>query len=89
MNAKNEKLLKNVFKRAEGYVQTETSTEYVIDEDGTKRAVKKRVVEKEIPPDVTALKMYIEMTENELKNMTDEELALEKERLIGLLKQKA
>ena len=84
-----EKILKKLLRRAEGYTQTETQREYVIEEDGSRRAVKERVVEKEVPPDVQALKIYLELTEyrSEFENMSDEEIKAEKIRLIKELKE--
>jgi hypothetical protein len=84
-----EKILKNLLKRAEGYVQRESQVEYQIDEDGNKRAIKERVTEKEVPPDVQALKIYLELTnfKSEFENMSDEEISKEKKRLIKELKE--
>ncbi len=84
-----EKILKKLLRRAEGYTQTETQREYVIEEDGSRRAVKEKVVEKEVPPDVQALKIYLELTEyrSEFENMSDEEIKAEKIRLIKELKE--
>ena len=84
-----EKILKKLLRRAEGYTQTETQREYVIEEDGSRRAVKEKVVEKEVPPDVQALKIYLELTEyrSEFENMSDDEIKEEKIRLIKELKE--
>ena len=84
-----EKILKKLLRRAEGYTQTETQREYVIEEDGSRRAVKEKVVEKEVPPDVQALKIYLELTEyrSEFENMSDDEIKAEKIRLIKELKE--
>lgn len=81
-------MLSNLYKRAEGFLQTETTTEYVIDENGVKRPIKERTTSKEMPPDVQAFKLYMELTDykSEFEGMSDEELTREKERLLRELK---
>lgn len=83
-------VIDTLLKRALGYEQTEEITEYVIDEDGNKRAVKEKKQVKTIPPDVNAIKLYLEKLEkqNALCNLTDEELEIEKERLLKELKKR-
>ena len=67
-----------------GYTQEERTVEYVIEEDGTKRATKERRAEKVYPPDMQALKLYLELKEEQssLGSMTDDELEKEKNRLM-------
>lgn len=83
-----QKLIEQLLKRASGYEQVEEITEYVIDEEGNKRAVKEKRQVKNIPPDVSAIKLYLEQKEREsaLTTLTDEELESEKMRLIAMLK---
>ena len=74
-------------KRALGYDFTEVTEEYTEKEDGSVRLVKRKVVSKNVPPDVSAAKLLIDM-EGEvsgLKNLTDEQLEKEKQRLISLI----
>lgn len=83
-----EKLLESLYKRAEGFTVEETVTEYVIDEDGTRRAIKEKTQNKYVPPDISATKAYFELTEkkDDFSNMTDEELEAERLKLIKSLK---
>lgn len=74
-------------KRALGYDSTEVTEEYQEKEDGSVKMIKRKVVSKNVPPDVTALKLFLDI-ENEtddIKNLTDDELQEEKIRLIKLL----
>ena len=76
-----------LYKRAIGYEAQEITEEYVGDEEGGVRMVKKKVVSKNVPPDVSAVKLLVELDgEEDLKNMSDEELEKEKIRLLELLK---
>ncbi len=87
METNREAVLQELYKRATGYEQVEEITEYVIDEDGGKRAVKEKRQVKQIPPDVNAIKLYVEQLEkdNNLTHLTDEELEREKVRIIATL----
>ena len=82
-----DKLIDQLLKKAEGYEQVEETTEYVIDEEGNKRAVKEKRQVKKVPPDVTAIKLYLEQKERaiDLSALSDEELEREKVRLLGAL----
>ncbi len=76
-------ILDNLLKRALGYTQEETTVEYSVEEDGSKRATKERKSEKVYPPDMQALKLYLELREeDDLTALTDEELEREKNRLM-------
>ena len=84
-NVKNgKKLQKALLKKALGYDFTETVMEYVSDEDGIKLS-KKKVTKKNVPPDMTALKMLLVDEQEDLSQMSDEQLEKEKLRLIGIL----
>ena len=63
-------------KRAAGYVATETQEEYAVSE-GETVLVKRKIVQKDVPPDVTALKLLLEIAPCE--EVSGEEL--ERERL--------
>lgn len=71
-------------KKALGYDVTETVEEYSGGEDGVK-LVKKKVTKKNVPPDITALKMLLEEDNRAVSLMSDEQLEVEKERLLKLL----
>ena len=74
-------------KRALGYDSTEVTEEYLGSDSGEIRMVKRKVVQKNVPPDVSALKLLIELNGEgvSVENMSDEELEKEKRRLIKML----
>ena len=74
------KLVDSLYKKAVGYTATEKTTEYSPDGE----VVKKKVVSKHFPPDISALKAYLELISSgeDYESMTDEELEREKERLL-------
>lgn len=74
-----------LIKKALGYDATEVVEEYVSSEEGEVKLTKKKVTKKNIPPDMTALKMLIEDSDKPIESMSDEELLQEKLRLIRLL----
>ena len=77
-----------LMKKALGYDCTETVEEYVT-EDGEIKLTKKKVTKKNVPPDLSAIKILLESQDRSVLQMTDEELKEEKERLIKLLKKKS
>ncbi len=83
-----DKLLKSLLKKAVGYNVSEVSEEYVVDNEGVEQLSKRKITKKYIPPDLTALKTYLELTEgeNDYENMSDEELLKIKKELIEELK---
>ena len=88
MDNQNElKLKKALKKRALGYDLQEVTEEYTENEDGSVRLIKRKVVSKNVPPDVSAAKLLIELQGDDLglKTLTDEELEREKLRLIKIL----
>ena len=82
----NKKQLKNILlRKARGYYAKEITEDYS-SVDGEMVLQKKKITTKHIPPDVTALKAVAELdVEDNLKDMTDSELAAEKTRLLKLL----
>ena len=79
---------KALIKRASGYDASEVIEEYGTDNDGEVKLLKKKVTHKNVPPDVTALKILLEGESVPIAQMSDEELQLEKERLLKLLAKK-
>lgn len=79
---------KALLKKAVGYSVKENCVEYVIDEEGNKKPVREKCQTKYYPPDLSALKAYLEWKggESGLESMTDEELEAEKQRLLEELK---
>ena len=73
-------------KKALGYDATEVVEEYVSDDAGEVKLTKKKVTKKNVPPDITALKMLLDSKQEEITKMSDQELEEEKERLLKLLK---
>ncbi len=81
--------LKDVLvKKALGYDVKEVVEEYIADEDGEIKLSKKKVTKKNVPPDLTALKILLDGEEKPIRSMSDEELEKEKVRLLNLLKEK-
>lgn len=86
MATDNEKVKEALYKRAVGYEAQEVTEEYVGEDSGGVKMVKRKIVSKNVPPDVSAVKLLVELSaENDVKNLTDEELEREKIRLIKLL----
>ena len=75
----------------EGLTTKETVTEYVLDEEtGKLKVTKKKVSEKNLPPNVDLLKLiYPTMVEKKVDyhNLSDEDLEKEKQRLLKQLKE--
>ena len=72
-------------KRALGYDALETVEEFVSSDDGEVKLTKKKVTKKNVPPDLTALKMLLEEGEMAVAEMTDEQLEEEMQNLLQLL----
>ena len=83
----NEKIKKALKKRALGYDSTEVTEEYTESDDGNVRLIKRKVVSKNVPPDVSAAKLLMELYNEQasFELMSDEELEKEKIRLIKIL----
>ena len=81
------KVRKALEKRALGYEAEEVVEEYVKTEEGVVLS-KKKVTIKNVPPDVSALKILLETNEVDLSLLTEEQLEKEKERLLLELKEK-
>lgn len=81
---KNSDVMSTLLKRAMGYTVEEIVEEYAGEERGGE-LIKRKVTTKPVPPDITALKTYIELSKQDdgYASMTDDELAAEKERLIN------
>lgn len=81
-----ELLSKILLKRAKGYAYREKTEEFNV-VDGKAVLSKKKVVTKRTHPDVAAVKALLQISENELdvSQMTDEQLQVEKLRLLQLL----
>lgn len=84
---KGEELKTALIKKALGYDATETVEEYV-EQEGEIKLSKKKITKKNVPPDITAIKMLLDGSQDDLTKATDEELEKEKRRLLRLLKQK-
>lgn len=74
-----------LLKKAKGYLYREKTDEYNV-VDGEKQLVKSKVVTKRMQPDVSAVKILLQMDADvDLYSLTDEQLRTEKLRLISLL----
>ena len=80
-----EKILRSLYKKAVGYTVNEKTLEYSPEGD----VVKKKVTSKHYPPDISALKAYLELLseEDDLEKMSDDELESEKVRLLKVLEE--
>ena len=86
-----EKLKKTLFKKAVGYVVSEETVEYAINDEGKEVVTKRKVTKKYIPPDAAALRLLIERffssSYQDIDSMSDEELERERDEIIKMLKQ--
>ena len=81
-------LLCAVRKKAVVYTAEECVEEYGVSE-GQLTLCKRKITVKEVPPDLSAVKMLMDLDEaNPYENMSEEELENEKNRLLQLLKEK-
>ena len=78
---------KALIKKALGYDATEVVEEYVSSEEGEVKLTKKKVTKKNVPPDITALKLLMENEVKIVSQMSEEELLVERDRLLEILKQ--
>lgn len=75
-----------LIKKALGYDATEVIEEYSAGEEGEIKLIKKKITKKNVPPDLSALKILLESQNLSVTQMTDEELLLEREKLLNELK---
>ena len=61
-----DKIEKSLLKKALGYQYKEVIEEYSIGEDGEKLS-KKKITTKDVPPDISAVKLLLEELKNEIK----------------------
>lgn len=88
MKKKKDIVMDTLYKKAIGYTVEEIVEEYASEEKGGE-LLKRKVTTKAVPPDIVALKTYIELMKenNEFDNMSIEELEKEKIRLLKQLKE--
>ena len=85
----NKKLNKALIKRALGYMNREITEEFSSD-NGKMKLIKKKITKKKVPPDITAVKVLLDIYSDQdldVSNMTDEELLLERDKLLEKLKE--
>ena len=76
-----------LLKKAMGYDAKEVTEEYAVGENGEVSLAKKKVIKKNVPPDVSAIKILLECEgEKDVSELSDEELVKERERLLAELK---
>lgn len=79
---------KALAKKAVGYNLNEIVEEYVVDETGETKLIKKKVTKKYVPPDLSSAKILLDKYKSaEISIMTTEELLMEKQRLLNELKE--
>ena len=77
-----------LIKRAVGYDAKEVVEEFSKSEEGEERLCKRKVTTKNFPPDVTAAKLLLDMTEEtDLASLSDDELEAEKIKLYKILEE--
>ena len=83
-----DKLKKELKKKALGYTVRESSEEYA-NIEGKMQLTKQKITKKHVPPDIAAYKLLLELKGGgSVEELTDGELEKEKERLLALLTQK-
>lgn len=86
-----EKIRRALLKKALGYQTNEVVEEYVLDDEGNARLSKKKVTKKHISPDISAMRVLLERyytdIADDIRNMTDEQLLAERDRLLKQLKE--
>lgn len=86
INVVSKDVLDALTKKALGFTTEEIIEEYQ-ESDGEQNLTKRKVTKKEVPPDMTALKILLEeINEKSVKDMSDQEILEEKNRLLLLLK---
>ena len=80
-------MLETLYKKAKGYDVEEIVCEYSVDEKGERILTKEKRSTKHVPPDLSAIKAYMELRDSGLSRMSTEELKKEKERLLKELKE--
>ncbi len=83
MIAEDEKLKDALLKKALGFDTEEVIEEYQ-ETDEEMRLVKRKITRKNVPPDITAIKLLFD-GKTDVADLTDEELQKEKVRLLKLL----
>ena len=78
-------LVSVLLKKAKGYLYREKTDEYNV-VDGKKQLIKSKVVTKRMQPDVSAVKLLLQLDVGcDVSELSDEQLRAEKLRLIALL----
>jgi len=72
-------------KKALGYDTMEIVEEYSGGDDGEIRLTKKKITTKNVPPDLSALKLLLEENDTPISELSDEQLESEKQRLLSVL----
>ena len=86
---KEEKIGEALLKVALGYQVAEVTEEYA-EVDGKLKLTKRKKTKKDIPPDLKAVQLLLSNEEDGgLTALSDEDLAMEKARLLGLLQQES
>ncbi len=81
-----DKAVKAIIRRALGYDSKEVVEEYAKDGEGEIVLTKKKVTIKNVPPDVSALKILLDLDKSkDVELLTDEELDAEMQNLLLLL----
>ena len=87
MKKQKEDIESALIKKAVGYLSKEIVEEFGTDGEDFK-LLKRKVTYKDVPPDVSAIKILMDNTAD-ITSLSDEELEAEKEKLLKLLSEKS
>lgn len=80
-------ILSSLYELAKGCVLKEKVEDFVADVDGNVNLKNRKIVRKQLAPDLQAIKVFMELkVQDDFEDMTDEELEKEKERLLEEIK---
>ncbi|MBO4262400.1 MAG: hypothetical protein J5903_01295 [Clostridia bacterium] len=82
------KIERALLKKAIGYDAEEIVEEFGEDDAGEQRLCKRKVTKKNVPPDVSAAKLLLDLSKPcDYTSLTDEELEREREKLYKILEE--
>lgn len=86
-----EDIVNALTKKARGYDSKEVVEEFAFDENSDERIVKKKITTKVVPPDVSAVKVLLELENNlhsqNFEQLTDQEIDQKIDEILNTLKE--
>lgn len=80
-----QEVYKALYKKAIGYTTEESVEEYTKSQDEELVLSKKKVTQKDVPPDINALKIVLSLKTEDYAKLSDEELEKERLRLLKII----